>query len=55
MTIVLSPQAIIKFANLVKAEVQARALEQARQIPSAMADATAELEIQSNPLLSSEE
>ena len=55
LTIVLSPATIVKFAQLVQAEVQARAREQANKVPLAFSDACAELEIQSNPLLSSEE
>ena len=52
LTIVLSPPSIAKFASLISAEVQARARAQANEVPEALANANAELEIQSNPLLS---
>lgn len=55
LTIVLSPTSIAKFAALISAEVQARARSQANEVPQAMVDANAELEIQANPLLSSSE
>ena len=57
LTIVLSPASIAKFASLITSEVQARARSQANEVPQAMLDANAELEIQANPLLaaSSEE
>lgn len=57
LTIVLSPASIAKFASLIAFEVQARARAQANEVPEALANANAELEIQSNPLLaaSSEE
>lgn len=52
LSITLSPSSISKFAGLVSAEVQARARAQANEVPQAFTDATAELEIQTNPLLS---
>lgn len=52
LTIVLSPTSIAKFASLISSEVQARARAQANEVPEALANANAELEIQSNPLLS---
>ena len=54
LTIVLSPTSITKFASLIAAEVQARARAQANEVPEALANANAELEIQANPLLSAE-
>ena len=51
LTIVLSPTSISKFASLITAEIQARARAQANEVPQAMLDAHAELEIQANPLL----
>ena len=53
LTIVLSPTSIAKFASLISFEVQARARAQANEVPEALANANAELEIQSNPLLAS--
>ena len=52
LTIVLSPTSIAKFAGLIAAEVQARARAQANEVPEALANANAELEMQANPLLS---
>jgi hypothetical protein len=54
-TIVLSPQSIIKICNLIQAEVQARAMVQARAAGEAMTNAIGELEMIEHPLLSQDE
>ena len=54
-TIVLSPQSIIKICNLIQAEVQSRAMAQARSAGEAMVDAVGELELIDHPLLSKDD
>lgn len=54
-TIVLSPRAIIKFADLVRMEVQDYAQRMVKDIPAALRNAQDELELQSTPMLTADD